>query len=128
MGQTKVVVALKQHQRLSQAVLALAECVDPAANCSHPLANVQVEPLDKGRIDLIWSKNSNVPRSQSLRSHHHPLRILHSTAVYPILTPNERQQFGWNNTWIGSHCWCLSRDLSMRNSACAMRIWRRKTA
>jgi hypothetical protein len=50
MRQAKVVVALKQHQMLAQAVLALAERVGPTADCSHPLAQVQIEPLDKGRI------------------------------------------------------------------------------
>jgi hypothetical protein len=30
---------------------------------------------------LVWSKNSNAPCLRSLRSHHRPLLILHSTAL-----------------------------------------------
>ena len=39
---------------------------------------------------LVWSKNSNAPFPQSLRSSHHPLLILHSTLMCTILTRNER--------------------------------------
>jgi hypothetical protein len=45
----------------------------------------------------VWSKSSNALFSQGLRFYHHPVLILHSTAVYPILTTNERQRLGWND-------------------------------
>ena len=35
----------------------------------------------------VWSKNSNALFSQSLRSHHRLLHILHPTYLYLILTP-----------------------------------------
>jgi hypothetical protein len=47
---------------------------------------------------LVWSKNSNASFSQRLRVYHHPVLILHSTVVYLILTTNERQRLGWNDT------------------------------
>jgi hypothetical protein len=37
----------------------------------------------------VWSKNSNALFSQSLRSHHRLLHILHPTYLYPILTTNK---------------------------------------
>jgi predicted amidohydrolase len=48
-------------------------------------------------IAPVWSKSSNALFSQGLRFYHHPVLILHSTAVYPILTTNERQRLGWND-------------------------------
>ena len=39
----------------------------------------------------MWSKNSTALFSKGLRVYHHPVLILHSTAVYPILTTNKRQ-------------------------------------
>jgi len=47
MGQLKIVVDVEQHQLLPYAVLALAQRVDPASDRRHPLAEVQIEPLDK---------------------------------------------------------------------------------
>ena len=45
MRQDEVVVDVKQPQLMLQAILALAQRVDPAADCGHALANVQIEPL-----------------------------------------------------------------------------------
>src|SRR5262249_36786195 len=42
------------------------------------------------RIAHVWSKNPNASFSLSLRSYHHPLLILHSTSMCPILTIHER--------------------------------------
>ena len=72
---------------------------------------------------LVWSKNPNAPFSRSLWANHRPLLALQSTALWPILTTSERQQLGWNDSWIGSNSWHRSRAPSMRNSACATRTW-----
>jgi hypothetical protein len=44
---------------LPQAVLALTQCVDPTLYCRHTLTDGQVEPFDKGGIDLpaTWRKH-----------------------------------------------------------------------
>jgi len=42
---------------------------------------------DKG--EPVWSKNSNAPFPQSLRSSHHPLLLLHYTLMCTILISNE---------------------------------------
>ena len=47
MGQDKVVVRLEQYQPIQQALLALANGVDPAADRRHALAQIEVEPFDK---------------------------------------------------------------------------------
>src|SRR5215813_15586802 len=52
MWQAKVVVCLVQGELLPHTVLPLAECVDTTPYCRHALPDVQVEPLDKGRLDL----------------------------------------------------------------------------
>ena len=39
--------------------------------------------------DVVWSKNSNAPFPQSLRSSHHPLLLLHYTLMCTILIRNE---------------------------------------
>ena len=51
MGQDKVVVRLEQHQPIPQAFFAPANGVDPAPNRPHALAQIEVEPLHKGRVD-----------------------------------------------------------------------------
>src|SRR5215470_13860425 len=51
MGQTEIVVGVEQRQLRLQAVLALAQRVNPPSHCGYPLANIQVQSLDKGRID-----------------------------------------------------------------------------
>jgi hypothetical protein len=43
-----------------QAVLALAQRVDPAADRGHALAQVQIEPLYKGCIDLPATRRQDV--------------------------------------------------------------------
>jgi len=45
-------IALEQHELLPQAVLALAQGVDPTPHGGHTLTDGQVEPFDKGSIDL----------------------------------------------------------------------------
>jgi transposase len=51
----------------------------------------------------VWSKNPNAPFLRSLRANHRLLLALQSTALWPILTTSERQQLGWNDSWIGSN-------------------------
>ena len=45
MGQDKIVVRLEQHQPIQQALFALANGVDPAADRRHALAQIEVEAL-----------------------------------------------------------------------------------
>jgi len=45
-------VHLEQHQLMLQTVFALAERVNPTFYRGYALPDVQVEPLDKGRIHL----------------------------------------------------------------------------
>jgi hypothetical protein len=50
-GQDKMVIDLEQRQLIPQARFALTEGIDPASDRCDPLADVEVEPLDKRRID-----------------------------------------------------------------------------
>ena len=52
MGQHQVVLDLEEHQRMLQAVFALAQRVAPTAPGRHALTNVQVPSLHKGRLAL----------------------------------------------------------------------------
>src|SRR5712691_4256366 len=72
MGQYEIVVDVEQRQLLLQAVLALAQRVDPAANRRHALANVQVEPLYKGCIDLPATGSQDL-LDRLKRAEHHPV-------------------------------------------------------
>src|SRR5215471_8282510 len=51
MRQDEVVIDLEQRQLIQQAVFALAQDVDPTPDRRHPLTDVEVEPLDKRRVD-----------------------------------------------------------------------------
>jgi hypothetical protein len=52
MRQAKIVIGVEQHQLVPHAVLPLAQRGDTPSSCRHTLPKVQVEPLDKGRLDL----------------------------------------------------------------------------
>src|SRR5262252_4152201 len=52
MRQTEVVIALEERQLLAQPVFALAERGDPTPDGRHMLAEVAVEALHEGGIDL----------------------------------------------------------------------------
>jgi hypothetical protein len=46
-------VRLEQYQLMVQAVYALAQRMNPAPHCRQPLVDVEVEALNKDRIDLL---------------------------------------------------------------------------
>jgi len=52
MRQAKMVIGVEPHQLVPHAVLPLAQRGDTTPDCRHTLPEVQVEPLDKGRLDL----------------------------------------------------------------------------
>src|SRR5215470_11061305 len=52
MRDSKFIVDVKQHQVMLHTVLALAQRVHATSDRRHALANVQVEPFDKGGIHL----------------------------------------------------------------------------
>jgi hypothetical protein len=71
-GQHEVVVDVKYHQLMPHAILALAQRVDLTPDRRHALANVQVEPLDKGGIDLPATGSQGV-LDHLTRAEHHPV-------------------------------------------------------
>jgi hypothetical protein len=70
MGQTKVVIDVIQHQLLAQARFVFAQRADPPANSSHMLADVEVDPLDEGGIDLAAKGSSHRIDSLQGAKHH----------------------------------------------------------
>jgi hypothetical protein len=52
MGQTEIIVDMIQRQLLPQAILALAQRIDPPPNRGDMLAEAEVEAFHEGRIDL----------------------------------------------------------------------------
>jgi hypothetical protein len=93
MRQAKVVVALPQHQMLSQAVLALAERGGPTADCSHPLAQVPMEPLDKGRMALPTACRQHL-RDPCYRPADHPVCDSHKASAAVRLHHRRLEQLG----------------------------------
>ena len=63
-------VHLEQRQLLLQTVFALAECVDPTPYRRDTLPEVQVEPLDKGGIDLPGTGSQDLFDSLKCAKHH----------------------------------------------------------
>src|SRR5438094_328502 len=51
MGHHEVVIDLEQGQLIPQACFALAQCIDPAPDCRHPLTDIEVEALHTSSID-----------------------------------------------------------------------------
>src|SRR5262249_31955266 len=52
MGQTEVIIDLRQYQLLPHAVLAFAQSRDPPSHSRAMLADAEVEAFDERRIDL----------------------------------------------------------------------------
>jgi hypothetical protein len=52
MHQHEVVVGVEHRQLLLHAVCALAQRVHPTPDRRHALADIEIEPFDKGGIDL----------------------------------------------------------------------------
>ena len=69
-------VDVEHRQLMLQTVLALAQRVDPAADRRHPLAAVQIEPLDTRGIDLPAPGSSDLCKRLSRAEHHPVLRTL----------------------------------------------------
>ena len=70
MGQNKVVIDVKQRQLLSQARFALAERIDPAPERRHPLTDIEVEALHKGRLDRPATGSQDLLHGQLGAEHH----------------------------------------------------------
>ncbi len=45
-------IALKQHKLMLQASLTFAQRIHPTPDRRHPLADIEMQPLDKSGIDL----------------------------------------------------------------------------
>src|SRR6266446_9781127 len=83
MGQNEIVGALEHDQLMLQAVFALTQRVDPTPYCRHALANIQVEPLHKRRIDLPATHREDL-RDGLTRAEDNP--VLHPNhASTPVL-------------------------------------------
>ena len=69
MGKAHIVIHLKHHQLLTQAVLALAPRADPSPHRGDMLADAEVDPLHEGGVDVpaMWSQHgmmaSSVPNT-----------------------------------------------------------------
>ena len=53
-------IHLEQRQLIPQARFALTQRIDPAADRRHALADVEVEPFHKGRIDAPATARQNL--------------------------------------------------------------------
>ena len=70
MGQDEIVIHLEQHQLIPQACFALAEGVHPAPDRRHPLTDVEVEALDKRRVDGPATGRQDLLDGQFGTEHH----------------------------------------------------------
>ena len=70
MRQAKIVVGMEQHQLVPYAVLALAQRGDLPPDCRHTLPDIQVEPLDKGRLALLATGRQHLLDGRQGPEHH----------------------------------------------------------
>src|SRR5262245_59744914 len=70
MGQAEIMVALEHRELMLHAVLALAQCVDSTADGCYPLADVEVESLNKGGVDLPTTHRQDLLDSRQRAEHH----------------------------------------------------------
>ncbi len=63
-------VCVEHHELMLQTALTLAQRGDTPPYRCHPLANVQVESFDKGRIDLPATRRSHVLDGFKSAKHH----------------------------------------------------------
>jgi hypothetical protein len=70
-------VRLEQYQWMVQAVCALAQRIHPAPHGCHPLADVEVEALNNGCIDLPTTHRQDLLDGLTCAEHH------------PVFDPNE---------------------------------------
>jgi hypothetical protein len=79
----------------------LAQRVDPAADCGHALAHVQIEPLYKGCIDRPATRRQDV-LDRFKRAEHHPV-FDPDHALAPVLLDDLRieQPGQWPSAWLG---------------------------
>src|SRR5215510_8887874 len=75
--QAEIVVRVVHCQLLAQAVLTCAQGVDPTPYRCYSLANIQVQPLDKRRVNLPATHRQDL------------LNPLHSAKHHPILDPHD---------------------------------------
>src|SRR2546426_10957767 len=70
MGQAEIMVALEHRELMLHAVLALAQRVDSTADGCYPLADVEVESLNKGGVDLPTTRRQDLLDGRQRAEHH----------------------------------------------------------
>src|SRR5215510_4536196 len=70
MGHTEIIVAMEDGHLLPQSVFALAQRADPAPDRSDMLADAEVDPLHKGRVDVPAMRSQHgIDRLQGAEHH-----------------------------------------------------------
>jgi hypothetical protein len=72
--QHEIVIGLEQHPLLTQPVFALTRCRTAPPHRRDPLTQAQLEPLDKGRMDVPAASRSDLI--------HHRLRAEHAVVLH----------------------------------------------
>src|SRR5262249_21762589 len=75
MRQTAIIVHVRQGYLLPQPVFALAERADPAPDRGDMLADAEVEPLYKGRVDVPTQGSEHVIDGLQGAKHHAVLHV-----------------------------------------------------
>jgi len=88
MRQYEIMVDVEHHQLMLQAVFALTQRVDPTPYRRHALANVEVEPLHKGCIDLPATRRQDL-LDRLKRAEYHPV-LDPSHTLTPVLLDDLR--------------------------------------
>src|SRR5215510_1044790 len=70
MGHTEIIVAMEDGHLLPQSVFTLAQRADPAPDRGDMLADAEVEPLHKGRVDVPAMRSQHgIDRLQGAEHH-----------------------------------------------------------
>ena len=101
-------VRLEQHYLIQQALFASAQCVHAATHCRHALADVEIEPLDEGRVDRPATRRQDLLDGQS-GAEHHPVFDAHEAPAPVRLDHLRVKQCGqWHPPRLGCGTFVLA--------------------
>jgi hypothetical protein len=84
MRQYEIMVDVEQRELRLYAAFALAQRVDPTPDRRHALADIEIEPFDKGGIDLPATGNQDLLDRRTRAKHHLVVHPNHTLPPVPL--------------------------------------------
>src|SRR5215468_10390102 len=107
MGQAHIVIHLKHHQLLPQAVLVLAQRADPSPDRGDMLADAEVDPLHECCVDVPAMRSQHVIDGLQRAKYHAVTHLYQATATYGLDDLRVEQVWEWHPARLGAGpCTC----------------------